>query len=143
MGTSQRSRLKHHLRHLTATDVVDRARNRAKVHRYEGHSQAANRLRHDIVDTASAGQAVGLAGTDRVDGYVAAQDLRQIVTRHALVAAPDGQFTLRAATMELAIVRTLVDSSPVLAALDLAESLDVRERRAGLDSLDTALRRLT
>lgn len=142
LGRTQRSRLKGYLRHLTATEMVGRARNRAQVHRYEGHSKAADQLRHDIVDTSGAAQELGLAGTDRVDGYVAAQDLREIVTRHALAESPDGQYTLRATTMDLDAVRTLADSSHVLAALDLAESLDVRERRAGLDALDTALRQL-
>lgn len=41
--------------------------------------------------------------------------------------------------MDLAIVRELAQRSVVLAALDLAESLDVRERRAGLDALDRGL----
>lgn len=140
MGVSQRSRLKQHLRHLTATGVVGRARNRAQALCYEGHPQAANRLRHDIVDTSDAAQALGLADADRVDGYVAAENLRTIVTRHALVETPDGQYILRATTMDLSVVRALADSSLVLAALDLAESLDVRERRAGLDALSIALR---
>lgn len=140
MGTSQRSRLKRHLRHLTAAEVVGRARNRAQVHSYEGHSQTASRLRHDIVDTSDAAQALGLTATDRIDGYVAAQDLRKIVTRHALVEAPDGHYTLRATATDLSMVRAIADSSPVLAALDLAESLDVRERRTGLDALSVSLR---
>lgn len=77
-----------------------------------------------------------------MDGYVAAQDLDEIVARHALIEAADGQYTIRATTMDLAIVRAIADSGSVLAALDLAESLDVREGQAALDFLDAALRRL-
>jgi len=44
--------------------------------------------------------------------------------------------------MDLRIVTELNDASVVLAAVDLAESPDVRERRAGLDGLEDALARL-
>jgi hypothetical protein len=41
--------------------------------------------------------------------------------------------------MDLEIICDLAQRSVVLAAIDLAESLDLRERRAGLDALDRAL----
>ncbi len=141
LGQTQRSRLKTRLRHLTAAALVGRVRDRARVNYYRGHSRAADRLRRDIVDTSSAAAALGLAGTDRVDGYVHAAELDRVIQRHALIEAADGQYTLRATTFSLAIVRDLNDAGTVLAALDLAESLDVRESQAGLDALDAALRR--
>ncbi|WP_034271034.1 hypothetical protein [Haloechinothrix halophila] len=141
MGPSQRSRLKGVLRQLTADQLVSRTRNRAQVQRYQGHSRAAERLRRELVDTASATAALGLTGIDRVDGYLDAQYLDETVARHALIEAPGGRYTLRATTMDLTIVRSLADSGSVLAALDLAESLDVRERQAGLRGLAAALRR--
>lgn len=140
LGQTQRSRLKTRLRRLTAVELVGRARDRAQVHYYRGHSRTADRLRRDIVDTSSSSTALGLAGTDHVDGYVHADELDRVTRRHALVEAADGQYTLRATTMDLAIVRDLNDAGTVLAALDLAESLDVRERQAGLNALDAALR---
>lgn len=41
--------------------------------------------------------------------------------------------------MNLTTVRVMVESGPVLAALDQAESLDIRERRVALDFLDEIL----
>ena len=83
-----------------------------------------------------------IEAADRADGYVAAHDLDEIVARHALVEETDGDYTLRATTMDLATVRALAENAPVLAALDLAESLDIRERQAGLNFLDDRLKRL-
>lgn len=140
MGQTQRSRLKGYLRRLTATEVAGRARSRARVHRYDGHSAAADRLRHDIIDTSEMASALGLAGTHRVDGYVATEDLNGIVARHALTDTPDGAYTLRATAMELGIVGDLAHEGHLLAAFDLAESLDVPERQTGLTALDAALR---
>jgi hypothetical protein len=42
--------------------------------------------------------------------------------------------------MDLDIVRDLANRNVVLAGLDLSESLDARERRAGLHAVDRALR---
>ncbi|MGH3969035.1 MAG: hypothetical protein ACRDTV_13225, partial [Mycobacterium sp.] len=79
---------------------------------------------------------------DRVDGYVAAHDLNKIVARHALIEDAGGHYTLRATTMDLATVRALAEKAPTLAALDLAESLDIRERQTGLNFLDDRLKQL-
>jgi hypothetical protein len=96
-----------------------------------------------LVDTSGAAAVLGLiTAADRADGYVAAHDLDEIVARHALVEEADGDYTLRATTMDLATVRALAENAPVLAALDLAESLDIRERQAGLNFLDDRLKRL-
>lgn len=142
IGPTQRSRLKSTLRRLTGIELVSRARGRAQVHRYQGHSRAAQRLRQELVDTSGAA-ALGLIEVpERVDGYVAARDLDKIVARHALIEDAGGDYALRATTMDLATVRALAENAPVLAALDLAESLDVRERQAGLNFLDDRLKRL-
>jgi hypothetical protein len=143
LGPTQLSRLRNNLRQQTAVELVSRARGRAKVRRYQGHSRAAERLRREVVDTSGAATALGLIeARDRVDGYVAVHDLNKIVTRHALVEDAEGQYTLRATAMELETVRALAEKTAVLTALDLAESLDTRERRAGLNFLDNRLRRL-
>lgn len=142
MGQSQRSRLKTRLRNLAAADVVGRARNRARVHRYEGHARTAERLHAEVIDTARAARLLGLLDTADVDGYLAVRDLAGVVERHGLTEAADGRYTLRATTMDLAVVRDLAEGESVLAAVDLAESLDVRERQAGLDYLNTTLERL-
>jgi len=82
---------------------------------------------------------LGLAETDNVDGYLAASDMDGVVSRHGLIPDDAGAVTLRATSMDLEVVRDMSKRGVVLAALDLAESLDVRERRAGLNALDAAL----
>jgi hypothetical protein len=144
LGPTQHSRLKSTLRRLTAVELVSRTRGRAHVHRYQGHSRAAKRLRDELVDTSGAAAALGLTeAADRVDGYVAAHELNKLVARHALIDDADGQYTLRATEMDLATVRALAENAPVLGALDLAESLDIRERQTGLNFLDYKLKQLS
>ena len=77
-----------------------------------------------------------------MDGYVVAHELNKLIARHALIDDPDGQYTLRATEMDLATVRALAENAPVLGALDLAESLDIRERKTGLNFLDDKLKQL-
>ena len=139
VGPSQQSRLRAQLRDCTATELVARTRNRADATRYLGHPSTAQRLRLDLIDTTPTAATLGLATTNAVDGYLAKASLAATVTRHGLVRDDEGPITLRATTMDLAVVKELV-AIPVLAALDLAESLDVRARRIGLDKLDDVLR---
>ncbi|MFD0807764.1 hypothetical protein ACFQ0K_16855 [Nocardioides caeni] len=139
LGQSQRSRLRGRLRRLGAEELVERARGRASVSRYVAHRSAEERLRAELVDTSSTPARLGLAATNAIDGYLATTDVKAVVSRHGLMRDDTGSVTLRATSMDLDLVRDLVGASDVLAALDLAESLDVRERRAGLDALDRAL----
>lgn len=139
MGQSQRSRLKARLRTLTAAELVERARRRAEVARYSGHASTVARLRGELIETASAASGLGLADAGSVDGYLATSAVFATVPRHGLSRDEAGRFTLRATRMDLAVVADLAGRSPVLTALDLAESLDVRESRVGLDALDRAL----
>lgn len=107
--------------------------------RYVAHRSAGERLRSELVDTSSAAARLGLATTNMIDGYLAATNVKAVVARHGLIRDDTGSVTLRATSMDLEVVRDFVSASDVLAALDLAESLDVRERRAGIDALDRAL----
>jgi hypothetical protein len=138
MGESQRSRLKGRLRELSGAQLVERARDRAVASRYAGHASTAARLRAEVIDTTEAATGLGLVETSAVDGYLGAESLGELVTRHGLIRDDGGNYTLRATTMDLAVVKELAQST-ALAVLDLAESLDVRERRVGLDALDDAL----
>ncbi|MDN5852566.1 MAG: hypothetical protein L0K86_06925 [Actinomycetia bacterium] len=54
----------------------------------------------------------------------------------------EGRVTLRATSASMAIVEGLAEAGPVLAALDLAESLDARQREVGVEVLAAALERL-
>lgn len=139
MGDTQRSRLKGRLRQLDAAELVERARDRADVTRYRAHTSAGKYLLGELVYTAEVAGQLGLAETDNIDGYLASEDVDGLVSRHGLIRDDEGRVTLRATTMDLDVVRDLAKRSAVLAAIDLAESLDVREHRAGLDGLDRAL----
>lgn len=139
LGESQRSRLRGRLRGLGAEEMVERARGRASVSRYVAHRSAGDRLRSELVDTSPAAARLGLAATNAIDGYLATTDLKAVVSRHGLIRDDTANVTLRATSVDLGVVRDLVSAGDVLAALDLAESLDVRERRAGIDALDRAL----
>lgn len=107
--------------------------------RYRAHSSAGQYLLGELVYPANVAGQLGLAETKDIDGYLAAGDVARIVSRHGLIRDDEGRVTLRATTTSLDLVRDLAGRGVVLAALDLAESLDVRERRAGLEALDRAL----
>jgi hypothetical protein len=139
MGESQRSRLKGRLRVLSAAELVERARDRAEVTRYAAHSSTGERLLGELVYAVDVAGRLGLAATNAIDGYLDTSAIDGVVSRHGLIRDDEGRVTLRATGMDLAVVRDLAQRSVVLAALDLAESLDVRERRAGLDALVHAL----
>lgn len=139
LGESQRSRLRGRLRGTGAEELVGRARGRASVSQYVAHRSAGERLRSELVDTTSAAERLGLATTNAIDGYLAMTDVKAVVSRHGLIRDDTGGVTLRATSMDLDVVRDLVSAGDVLAALDLAESLEVRERRAGMDALNRVL----
>lgn len=94
-----------------------------------------------MVDTSRAAEALGLTATTAIDGYVAADELDALVARHGLTPDDTGPFTLRATGMRLDIVADLARNGLVVAALDLAASLDVRERGVGVGALTDALER--
>ena len=139
LGESQRSRLRRRLKEVSADELVARARDRAVIKRYAGHPSAVSRVRSATISTHLAARRLGLADSSAVDAYVAADGLDDLVSAYALAPAGDGAFVLRATTMGLDVVAELADTGNVLAALDLAESLDVRERSAGARGLVAAL----
>ncbi|MBZ2195570.1 hypothetical protein [Occultella gossypii] len=139
MGERQRSRLRARLRTLSAVELVERARGRAVVTRYRAHSSAGKYLVAAVVYPVNVAGRLGLAETSAIDGYLAVDGIAAVVSRHGLIRDDAGRVTLRATTMDLDIVRDLCERSVLVAALDLAESLDVRERRAGLAALDGVL----
>lgn len=139
LGSRQRTRLKTRLCELSSIGLVERARDRAVVARYRAHSSAGRYLRTELVCPVDVAGQLGLAETKDLDGYLGTADVDGTVTRHGLVRDDEGRVTLRATNMDLDVVRDLAGRGTVLAALDLAESLNVRERRSGLVALDQAL----
>lgn len=143
MGQTQRSRLKAELKTMTSKDLVPRTRNRATIHRLRGHSSVVARIANQIISAGSTQETLGLASaTDRVDGYVTAADATRLIGTYLLNDDAEGHIILRATTFDLDTLRNLATKDRVLAALDLAGSLDARERDAGLSALDNALARL-
>lgn len=140
LGSRQRTRLKERLRDVSSAGLVERTRDRAVVTRYRAHSSAGPYLRAELVHPVNVAAQLGLAEVNDIDGYLRTADVEGVVMRHGLIRDDEGRATLRATTMDLEVVRDLADrGAAVMAGLDLAESLDVRERRAGLLALDYVL----
>lgn len=139
MGPRQRSRLRARLRELSALELVERARDRAVVAHYRAHSSAGTYLLADLVSSVEVSARFGLADTTRIDGYLKINDVADLVSRHGMTRDEDGRVTLRATKIDLSLVRDLSSRGVVLGSLDLAESLDLRERRAGTQALERVL----
>ncbi len=118
MGQRQRSRLRARLRELSAVELVERTRQRAVVARYRAHSSAGRYLLAELVYPEDAAAALGLADTTAIDGYVAADDVADVVLRHGMTRDESGRVTLRASTVDLSLIRDLAGRGVVLAALD-------------------------
>jgi hypothetical protein len=132
LGGTQRSRLRAALREIDSLDLVRRARNRATVLRYSGHTSAAARLRKELLRTDHTRLGlVTVDDRDGADGYLAAAAVDRIVDTHALRSDAAGSYVLRATTFDLDVVATLAATSDTLLATDAATSLDPRERSRG------------
>ncbi|HYQ73552.1 hypothetical protein [Cellulomonas sp.] len=140
LGRDQTARLRRRLRDVTPEQLVERARDRATVVHYSAHRSVLPRIGAQIARPPR--EALGLAATmdGSTDGYLAAASLDRIVRDNALKEDPDGNLTLRATAVEIDAIETLV-ATDVLAALDLAASLDTRERYVALTYLREALAR--
>jgi hypothetical protein len=141
LGPTQAWRVRHTLQELDdPAEFIVRTRERARVHTYSAHSAALPRLRKKLVvaDLAKLG-IVGASGESRIDGYLVAEDLDSTVRSLGLLIDAGGNVTLRATGFHFEIVRALVTSSSVVAALDAATSIDPRIRGVGERALTEAL----
>lgn len=131
---------------MSAQDLVRVTRGRAETVRYRASPSFLAELRNRVVltgaaavdaDRATAGQfGLGSVQPDVVDGYVDGDTAARLVGRYALVEDTQGNVTLRI-TAELPQGGAVADT--VTVALDLADSLDARERAAGLRVLGERL----
>jgi len=131
LGATQAARLRRTLRELTdVDDLLTRMRDRALVRSFAAHRAALPRLRK-LVATSNPGR-LGItdAVDDRLDGYLVASDLDNVVRTLGLRADAGGAVTLRVTGFDPDRVRELVDTS-ALAALDAATSTDPRLRGVG------------
>jgi excisionase family DNA binding protein len=151
MSSSQRWHLRERMKTMTAADLVRVSRHRADVHRFRASDSFLPRIRDEVALTAATAltadaqlaRCLGLAagGRSSVDGYVGRADLDRIVSTYHLADDQGGNVVLRVVE-DVATARRggIVDSAT--GALDLAESLDPRERSAGRRELDRLLRAL-
>lgn len=141
LGQAQKSRLRARLRGVTAGEFVGSCRNRARIHRLTGHRAVAQRIAERIVGS-GATQGLGdltEASDGTVDGYVTSGTVDGLVAEFALSTSGTGQtrVVLRATALDLDIVAAIAKADQMLAAVDLATSLDTREASAAA-SLITA-----
>jgi len=139
-GTAtERTRMRKRLSSITAAELVQATRRRARVRRYRASESFLNQIARDVTLTGTAvlatdvelGHVFGLAGSSdkSLDGYVTEKAARNLITSLRLVEDAGGNVILRVTDMETLLTgqyRSLV------VALDLAESLDTRQREAGL-----------
>lgn len=146
LGQVERSRLISRLRGMTAEDVVRATQGRARARRYRASASFLDRIRTAATltgtsaidaDRAVAGQ-FGLSSStrDMADAYVDRRTAEQLIARCHLVEDARGNVTLRA-TEALHEGGTI--APVIVVALDLADSLDVRERAAGITLLQNRL----
>ncbi len=138
LGASQRSRLKAKMRDMSAAELVQAAARRGESATYRASGSFLAEIRDLVVLTAGSAvdadtavaAALGLAASARqqVDGYTDTDGAAQLIDRFFLTPDPGGNVTLRLA--EPAPGGRVADL--VTVAVDLAASLDVRERAAGL-----------
>ena len=148
IGQTQRSRLKAALRSMDAETFVSLVRDRAAVHRVTGHRRSAHRIAAEIVNTGTAAARLGLtSAAERIDGYATTAEVQRSLHRHHLSPATgddDAAVLPAVSDVSRTDVGRINDAGDLLAALSLAESLDDRERSAGLAFIGAALtRRLT
>ncbi|MBC7595461.1 MAG: hypothetical protein H7288_16250 [Kineosporiaceae bacterium] len=130
LGASQASRLRKQMRGTGAAELASRIRNRATVHRFDGHRSVTSRVVEQLVSGAAL---IGDLTVEReVDGYLDEDRLADLVDRFRLRTTSNGTITIRA-THHLAKAESIAArDAELLAAVDLATSVDAREREAAL-----------
>ena len=142
--------LQTRLRDMSALELVRIARGRARVSRWRVSASYAEQLRGQLVLSGTDAIAhsrdiadrFGLAGGAEVsvDGYLTAEELPKLQRKFFLAPEVGGNATLR--TLPVGMTRAAAGDAPAgrseaiatsaVIALDLAESLDPRQRAAGL-----------
>lgn len=134
------ARLRERLRHLDAAGLVVACRRRAMTHRYRASDSFIEELRETVVrsgTSAATAADFGLATDDaRVDGYCDPKTHDDLVTRFHLTPDSRGNVALRVVGGAPAGLFDRAAMPTAVIALDLAESLEVRERSAGLRVLE-------
>ncbi|KAF0849253.1 hypothetical protein [Nocardia caishijiensis] len=137
ISPAQRTRITRRLATASVDDLVRLTKNRAEAHRFRCHPSVLRELEPHLLLTGASQLATPDAASfglttanDSIDGYVPVESVAALTEAYLLKPDPVGQVTLRTVVEE----RAFTDGKlPVAAvALDLAESLNNRERSAGL-----------
>ena len=138
LSYAARSKLKAKLGHISATEFNALARRRAVRHTFRASGSYLADIQQTLVasgtaDTQRTDTDFGLAArSDHVEGYTDAVGLAEIVGAFDLVTDAAGNVTMHETKFTDGLA---AGSSAALTALDLSDSLDVRERSAGLQEL--------
>ncbi|MFC9897618.1 hypothetical protein ACFVMC_28340 [Nocardia sp. NPDC127579] len=132
---------------MDAEELTHLSSNRADTHHFRGNSDARHNLPNYIAATGSSAtqhpdwQRFDLTSeTTGVDGYIPTSELATLVDHFHLIPDPEGEIVLRTTAFEDAFN---ADGTPWAAiAIDLAESLDTRESRAGHNELAELLTKM-
>ncbi|WP_431954242.1 helix-turn-helix domain-containing protein [Nocardia lijiangensis] len=138
--SSERTRMMHRLRRTDIDDLLYLASRRARILRFRAHRSALDELSTWVVPTGAFAlddarrRTFGLttAETD-LDGYIGSDTVDSAIDQFGLIEDPAGTVTLRVVTEEHAFTGGTTPQAAV--ALDLAESLNSRERSAGRGQL--------
>ena len=141
VSPSERTRTMHRLRAASVQDLEYLASRRARVRRLRCRVTMLDDLASYVVPTGGSALDVsqlrrwGLTAADgrHLDGYVPVGDVDALAARFAMVEDTAGNVTLRAVELEQAFLDGRAPRAAV--ALDLADSLNTRERAAGLHEL--------
>jgi hypothetical protein len=140
LGTTiERSRTRKRLMNITAEELVQAMRRRAVVRRYRASESFLDQVTARVMLTGASAidsnyqlaQEFGLAmkASDSVDGYISEKSVRQLTKSCQLVEDATGNVTLRETDMKVLLKGNF---QSLIVALDLAGSLDARQRAAGL-----------
>lgn len=144
LGARTEARLRERLQHLDAAALVVACRRRAATYHYRASDSFVGALRESVVPSGTSAARASDFGlyTDatRVDGYCSSDAIDDLVARFHLTPDTRGNVTLRAVDAPPAGVLDRATMPTAVVALDLAESLEVRERSTGLRVLEDLLR---
>lgn len=146
-GTSvERSRTRKRLETITDEGLVQKMRRRAVVRRYRASKSFLDEVAQSVTLTGTSAidadfqlaHDFGLSGQvgRSVDGYISGKVAKQLIRSAHLVENSNGNVTLRMTEIK-ALLKGRLES--LVVALDLAESLDVRQRAAGLNFIEGKL----
>lgn len=140
---AERYRLRKRLRGMDSSMLISLCRKRAEVHDYWCRGSRMNRVRELIRLSSASGdlcRMFDLVSTENLEGYVHRERLGEIISEGRLIEEESYRPSLRLHVFDM----KLPDSGdmPVgVCAADLAVSLDIREKYAGIEKLDSLLRR--